>query len=383
MNQGFYDSAVKFIKDLYQSDSVQLHTPVFLGKEKEYLNDCIDTTFVSSVGKYVDRFESGMADFTGAERAVAVVNGTNALMVALRLVGVEADTEVLTQPLTFVATCNAISYLSAYPVFADVDRDTLGLSPHSVAQFLEANAEKTAKGPWNKTTGKRISACLPMHTFGHPVRTRELVQLCKDWSLPVVEDAAESVGSYLGDVHTGLYGDLGVLSFNGNKTITTGGGGMILTNNTELADKAKYLTTTAKRPHQWEFFHDELAYNFRMPNINAALGCAQLEKLPEILADKRETAQEYLAFFQGKGDGNFFVERAGTRSNYWLNCVIMDSKADRDGFLEYSNQNGVMTRPVWRLMYHLPMYREAYRIETPNAQWLEDRIVNIPSGVRR
>lgn len=382
MNREGFAEIIKFIKELYGRDDVPLHVPVFTGNEKEYLADCIDTTFVSSVGKYVDRFEADMASFTGAKRAVAVVNGTNALMVALRLVGVEPDTEVITQPLTFVATCNAIRYLYAHPVFADIDKDTMGLSPKSVDAFLDQNAERRAEGTWNRRTGKRISACLPMHTFGHPVRMRELVDVCAKWNIPVVEDAAESVGSYIGDTHTGLYGDLGVLSFNGNKTITTGGGGMIISNNSELADRAKHLTTTAKRPHKWEFYHDELGYNFRMPNINAALGCAQLEQLPDKLENKRNTAGEYQRFFSKLGNVQFFQEREGTKANYWLNCVLLGSREEREEFLDYSNNNGVMTRPIWNLMYRLPMYENVYRIETPNAEWLEERVVNIPSSVR-
>lgn len=382
MNDKEYKKIVEFIKRLYGQDNVPLHVPVFTKKEKEYLNDCIDSTYVSSVGKYVDRFESDMAVFTGAKRGVAVVNGTNAVMVALRLVGVEMGTEVITQPLTFVATANAIRYLYADPVFVDVDRDTMGLSPESLHYFLNTHAESKVDGVWNKETGKKITACLPMHTFGHPVRIKEIVDICNRWNIPVVEDAAESVGSYVGEIHTGLFGELGVLSFNGNKTMTTGGGGMIITNNDELADKAKHLTTTAKCPHRWDFFHDELGYNFRMPNINAALGCAQLEKLPTYLQNKRETANEYKNFFSKMNSLRFFEERDGTMSNYWLNCVLFGNRDKRNEFLEYSNSSGVMTRPIWTLMYRLPMYRGAFRIPTPTSEWLEDRAVNIPSSVR-
>jgi len=377
-----YSEVVDFIKELYRSDSIPLHAPVFFGNEKKYLNECIDSTFVSSVGKFVDQFEAGIEEFTGAKRAVAAVNGTNALQVALMLVGVSSDTEVITQPLTFIATCNAIRYLYAEPVFIDVDKDTMGLSPDSLSEFLHHNGEKKDAEVFNKVTGRRIAACLPMHTFGHPARIEKIVEICSEWNIPVVEDAAESIGSYSNGLHTGIFGDVGILSFNGNKTITTGGGGMIVTNNQTIADRAKYLTTTAKRPHKWEFFHDQLGYNYRLPNLNAALGCAQLEKISEILNNKRETAEEYKSYFSGCDGIHFVSERESTRSNYWLNCVVLPDKNARDNFLEFTNANGVMTRPIWNLMYRLPIYKDCFRAETPKAEWLEERIVNIPSGVR-
>lgn len=378
-----FKDIVNFIRSIYNSkEFISLHEPRFLGNEKFYLNDCIDSTFVSSVGKFVDTFEKDMAVFSGAKRAVAVVNGTNALQVALRLVGVKENTEVITQPLSFIATCNAIRYLSADPVFVDVDKETMGLSPESLASFLEKYGEKKKDGVYNSHTGRKIAACLPMHTFGHPARIEKIVEVCSEWNIPVVEDAAESLGSYAESTHTGLFGDIGIFSFNGNKTITTGGGGMIVTNNEEYADKAKYLTTTAKKPHKWEFFHDELGYNFRMPNINAALGCAQLEKLPEFLKNKRETAELYQNFFREKTGVDFFSEREGTHVNYWLNCVILGNMGLRNDFLKYTNENGVMTRPIWTLMYRLPMYDNVFRIKTPVAEWLEERVVNIPSSVR-
>lgn len=376
-----FTEVINFIKQLYSQERVLLHEPVFIGNEKKYLNECIDSTFVSSVGKFVDKFENDMALYTGAKRAIAAVNGTNALMAVLRVVGVEPHTEVITQPLSFVATCNAVRYLHADPVFVDVDTDTMGLSPESLEHFLNTHAEKRKDGVWNKTTEKKITACLPMHTFGHPVRIEEVVEICDRWNIPVVEDAAESVGSYVGKAHTGLFGTVGVLSFNGNKTITTGGGGMIITNNEDIGSHLKHLTTTAKVPHKWEFFHDEVGYNFRMPNINAALGCAQLEQLDTLLENKRKTSEAYKRFFRNMDNVDFFEEREGTRSNYWLNAVVLLDRSKRDKFLEETNSNGVMTRPIWNLMYKLPMYKDCFRIETPNAKWLEERVVNIPSGV--
>ena len=377
-----YIEVVAFIKELYGTNDVPLHAPVFCGNEKKYLNECIDSTFVSSVGKFVDQFEKGIAEFTGANRAVAAVNGTNALQVVLMLMGVGPNTEVITQPLTFIATCNAIKYLYAEPVFIDVDMDTMGLSPKSLLKFLDEHGEKRTNGVFNKITGRKIAACLPMHTFGHPARIEHIVEICKKWNIPVVEDAAESIGSYCNNIHTGLFGNAAILSFNGNKTITTGGGGMIITNDIEIADRAKHLTTTAKRPHKWEFFHDQLGYNYRLPNLNAALGCAQLEKIDEILQNKRETAERYKAFFNDNKI-DFFIEREGTRANYWLNSIILQNRIERDAFLEYTNSHGVMTRPIWSLMYRLPMYKDAFRMETPNSEWLEQRVVNIPSGVSR
>ena len=374
---------LNFIKSLYSGkEQVLLHEPVFLGNEKQYLCECIDSTFVSSVGKYVDKFEADIASFTGAAKAVAAVNGTNAIQVALRLAGVDRDCDVITQPMTFIATCNAVSYLGAKNVFVDVDRDTMGMSSKSLESFLEKYGEQKEGFIYNQATGRRIGAIVPMHTFGHPCRIKEIVEIADKWGIPVMEDAAESLGSYVDGVHTGLFGKLGVLSFNGNKTITTGGGGVIVTNETELAAKAKYLTTTAKVPHKWEFFHDELGYNYRMPNINAALGCAQLEKLDFILNNKRETAEKYNNFFETHEEISFVKEREGTVANYWLNCVIMKDRKERDAFLEYTNSNNVMTRPIWTLMYRLPMYEDCFKIETPNAEWLEERVVNIPSSVR-
>lgn len=382
-----YSNVLKFIRELYSTPTgfIPLHAPVFSGNEKAYLNECIDTTFVSSVGKFVDMFELEMATFTGSTKAVSCVNGTNALHLALKLVGVEPETEVLTQPLTFIATANAISYCGAKPVFIDVDMDTLGLSPVALMKWLEENTEVPAKGqsPINKTTAKRITACVPMHTFGHPCRIEEIVEICNTYNIPVVEDAAESLGSYYKGKHTGNFGKVGVLSFNGNKVLTTGGGGMLLFNDEQLAARAKHLTTQAKVPHPWEFNHDAVGFNYRMPNINAALGLAQLEQLSKFLESKRNIAEAYKLFFSEfkSVDINFVVEPTNSKSNYWLNSVLLGSKGERDEFLRYSNENGVMTRPVWTLMNKLPMFSDAQCGDLKNAEHIEDRLVNLPSSV--
>lgn len=364
------------------NDFVPLSVPVFMGNEKRYLNDCIDSTFVSSVGAFVDRFEKDMAAYTGANKAVVCVSGTNALHMALMLVGVERDDEVITQALTFIATCNAISYIGAHPVFVDVDRSTMGMSPDALRNWLSAHAELREGVCYNKQTGRRIKACIPMHTFGHPVRIDEIVTICEEYHIELVEDAAESIGSYYKDQHTGTFGKVGAISFNGNKTITTGGGGMLLFNDEELAARAKHLTTQAKVPHRWEFRHDEIGYNYRMPNINAALGCAQLEKIDDFIESKRATADAYKAFFATIDGVELFVEPADCRSNYWLNAVILPDKAAQIAFLEYTNDHGVMTRPIWELMNRLPMFEHCQHDGLENTIWFADRVVNIPSSVR-
>ncbi|MBI9100070.1 MAG: LegC family aminotransferase [Spirochaetaceae bacterium] len=378
-----YKNVVDFIRTLYKTDDfIPLHAPVFYGNEKKYLNDCIDSTFVSSVGKYVDLFENRIADFTGAKKAIAVVNGTSALHAALRLVGVQNGDEVITQPLTFIATCNAISYCGASPVFVDVDIDTMGLSPKSLSFFLDENCEKRHGKIINIKTGNRVSACVPMHTFGHPVRIKEIADICQTWHIPLIEDAAESLGSYAGDTHTGLFGKCGILSFNGNKTITTGAGGMIITNDEEFGNLAKHITTTAKVPHEWEFNHDMIGFNYRMPNLNAALGCAQLETLPTILETKRVIAEQYSNFFKEMGI-DFIQERASVKANYWLNAVKMESAEERNAFLQYTNSQGIMTRPIWTLMNKLNMFKDCFIGNLDNSHYLEERILNIPSGVNR
>lgn len=378
-----YEKTINFIKDLYgNQEFTPLSVPKFIGNEKKYLNECIDTTFVSSVGKFVDRFENDMATYTGAKRAVVCVSGTNALHMALKLAGVERDDEVLTQALTFIATCNAISYTGAHPVFIDVDRSTMGLSPDALKAWLFQNAEIRNGQCHNKGTGRRIKACVPMHTFGHPVRIEELANICAEWHIELVEDAAESVGSKYKGKHTGLFGKVGALSFNGNKTITTGGGGMLLFMDEELGALAKHLTTQAKVPHRWEFKHDHIGYNYRMPNINAALGCAQLEHLDEYIADKRATAAAYAEFFKNVDDIEFFTEPEGSFSNYWLNVVILKDHEAQLNFLQETNDNGVMTRPIWELMNRLPMFEHCQHDSLENTIWFADRVVNIPSSVR-
>ena len=378
-----YSKVTEYIHTLYGTDSfVPLSVPVFNGNEKKYLEECIDTTFVSSVGKFVDHFEEMVAEYTGAKKAVVCVSGTNALHMAMILVGVERDDEVITQALTFIATCNAISYIGAHPVFIDVDRDTMGLSPVAVQKWLDNNAELREGVCYNKATGRRIKSCVPMHTFGHPVHLDELVEVCKNWNIELVEDAAESIGSFYKGKHTGTFGKVGAISFNGNKTITTGGGGMLLFNDEELAKHAKHLTTQAKVPHRWEFRHDHIGYNYRMPNINAALGCAQMENLEKFVLNKRETAAKYAEFFKDIEDIEFFVEPENTRSNYWLSTVILKDKAAQQEFLQQTNDHGVMTRPIWELMNRLPMFEHCQNDGLENTIWFADRVVNIPSSVR-
>ena len=377
-----YQKIVDYIKNLYGQDFVPLSVPQFIGNEKKYLNECIDTTFVSSVGKFVDRFEVDMAAYTGAKRAVVCVSGTNALHMAMMLAGVERDDEVLTQALTFIATCNAISYTGAHPVFIDVDKQTMGLSPDAVKAWLVAHAELKNGLCYNKQTGRRVKACVPMHTFGHPVRIEELADICAEWHLELIEDAAESIGSRYKGKHTGLFGKVGVLSFNGNKTITTGGGGMLLFNDEALGDLAKHLTTQAKVPHRWEFRHDHIGYNYRMPNINAALGCAQLEHLDEYVADKRATAAAYAEYFSQVDDIQLFTEPENCFSNYWLNAVILKDHEAQQEFLQYTNDHGVMTRPIWELMSRLPMFGHCQHDDLENTIFFADRVVNIPSSVR-
>ncbi|MBN0979048.1 MULTISPECIES: LegC family aminotransferase [Pseudomonas] len=375
------DSLVKFVREQYRTNEfIPLHAPVFGGNEKRYVLETVDSTFVSSVGAFVDRFEREMEAYTGSPRAVATVNGTAALHVALMLAGVKSGDLVLTQPLTFVATCNAIAYCGAEPVFIDVDKHTLGLSPVALERWLQEHAYLDVDGVCRvKSSDRVLRACLPMHTFGHPVELDSLIEVCGCWGLALVEDAAESLGSLYKGRHTGTFGCVGTLSFNGNKTITTGGGGMILANEA-LGGRAKHLTTTAKKAHAYEYVHDEVGYNYRLPNLNAALGCAQLEQLDSFIAAKRILAGRYQAFFEGS-QFQFVVEPQGCRSNYWLNAVICENLMQRDELLAFSNQAGVMTRPIWKLMSHLPAYSKSLQGDLSNALWLEERVVNIPSSV--
>ncbi len=372
---------VDFIKQTFKTEEfIPLHEPRFIGNEKKYLNDCIDSTFVSSVGKYVDSFEIEFAKTVGAKYAIATVNGTAALHISLILADVKKDDEVITQPLTFIATCNAISYIGAKPVFVDVDLDSMGLSPDALKAFLEKNCEIKSNRCINKTTGKTIKACVPMHTFGHSCRIVEIKEICDAWHIALVEDAAESLGSYYKDKHTGTFGKLGAFSFNGNKIITSGGGGVIVTDDEVLAKRAKHITTTAKIPHPYEYVHDEIGYNYRMPNLNAALLVAQLEQLNGFLKSKRGLAQKYKEFFS-KNEIRFIEEPKDSKSNYWLQAILLKDKKQRDEFLEFTNKNGVMSRPIWRLMNELEMFKDSQCDDLKNAKYLEERVVNIPSSV--
>ena len=376
-----YQDTISFIRQLYKTDQfISLHAPRFIGNEKQYLNECIDSTFVSSVGKYVDQFEEMIAAYTGAKYAVATVNGTSALHIALLLSGVKADDEVITQPLTFIATCNAINYCNASPIFVDVDKETMGLSPDSLKAFLNKNCIIRDGECINKVSGKVIRACVPMHTFGHPCRIDEIQNICEQYNIALVEDSAESLGSYYKGRHTGTFSRLSAFSFNGNKIITSGGGGCIITDNEQLACRAKHITTTAKVPHKWEYMHDEIGFNYRMPNLNAALLVAQLEKLDYFIDSKRELTEIYKQHFLSSG-ASLYTEPDGARSNYWLQAVILSDVEERNLFLSETNTNGVMTRPIWKLMNKLEMFSGCQCGSLVNAAWLEDRVVNIPSSV--
>lgn len=375
---------IAFVRKVFNEPAgfIPLHAPYFGGNEKAYVTDTIDSTFVSSVGAYVTRFEEMMKEITGAKHAIATVNGTTALHLALIMAGLKPGEEVITQSLTFVATANAVTHAGGIPVFLDVDRQTLGLSPDAVAAFLEENATLDDHGACiNKTTGRRIAACVPMHTFGFPVVIDKLAEVCAKWNIPVVEDAAESLGSYYKGKHTGTFGLLGTFSFNGNKTVTCGGGGAIVTNDDNIAHMTKHLSTTAKIPHAWEFVHDAVAYNYRMPNINAALACAQLEQLSAFIANKRELSGLYQDFFH-RSPFTFVGEQPDSKANYWLNTVIFPDHEQQQAFLAESNAAKVMTRPIWQLMNKLPMYAGCQTDRLEQASWLEQRVVNLPSSIR-
>jgi len=377
-----YRDIIDYIRRLYESeDFIPLHAPVFIGNEKKYLNNCIDSTFVSYVGEYVNKFEGLCSAYTGSQNAIATVNGTAALQIALLMVGVDENHEVITQPLTFVATVNAIRHANAYPIFVDVNKTTLGLSPEKLQDFLKSNTELKNGKCFNKVTNRIIKACIPVHTFGHPCEIDKIVEICNTYNIIVVEDAAESLGSFYKNKHTGTFGKVAILSFNGNKTITTGGGGMILTDDKNIAEKARHITTTAKLPHKWEYNHDMVAYNYRMPNTNAAIGCAQMEQIDKFIKIKRKIAQDYSNFCETNGY-NFINEPEQARSNFWLNSIILEDYDQRNDFLKYSNDNGVMTRPAWNLMNTLEMFKDYPSGNLENAQWLADRIVNLPSSVK-
>jgi perosamine synthetase len=377
-----FSELVAYIKSQFDNKKfIPLHEPRFLGNEKKYVADCIESTYVSSVGAYVDKLELMMSYISGTMKSIAVVNGTSGLQVALRLVGVKAGDEIITQALTFIATINAIIYNGASPIFIDVDLDTMGLSPSAVQEFLEEFGELRDGVCYNKKTNKKISACMPMHTFGFPVHLNELLNVCNKWNIPIVEDAAEAIGSEYHSKPTGGFGKLGVFSLNGNKIVTSGGGGVLVTNDIELGNRAKHLTTTAKIPHPYEFVHDDVGYNFRMPNLNAALACAQLEQLDFFLENKRALAKMYQSFFASKGI-SFRSQLPGTKANYWLMCLELENRRDRDLFLRDTNKNGVMTRPIWQLAFKMPVYSNYQKDSQQNAVFLEERIVNIPSSVR-
>jgi perosamine synthetase len=376
-----FEDVVVFIQEIYKTTGfIPLHEPRFIGNEKKYLNECIDSTFVSSVGKFVGEFEEKISGYTGSKYAIATNSGTSALHVSLILANVERGNEVITQPLTFVATCNAISYCGAQPIFIDVDRDTMGLSPSSLKEFLKNNAEIKDNQCFNKKTGKVIKACVPMHTFGHPCRIDKIKEICDQYYIVLIEDAAESLGSFYKGQSTGTFGKIGVISFNGNKIITGGGGGCIVTNDGSLAKKAKHLTATAKVAHKWNFYHNMVGYNYRMPNLNAALLVAQLENIDSFLVKKYELSTMYAKFFNGS-NYKFVKEPKDGKSNYWLNSVILNNKQQRDEFLNETHFQNVMTRPIWTLMNKLPMFKEAQCGDLTNSEWLEERVVNIPSSV--
>ncbi|EFE6851328.1 aminotransferase DegT [Escherichia coli] len=373
-------SIIEFVRDVYKTDEfIPLHAPVFNGNEKKYVLDTLDSTFVSSVGKYVDDFERKMESYTGTARAVATVNGTAALSAALYLAGVKRGDLVITQALTFIATCNALYHLGAEPVFTDVSPVSMGLCPVALDNWLSENTELTEKGCVHRKTRQVVRAVVPMHTFGHPVELDELITVCQKWHIALVEDAAESLGSFYKGKHTGTLGDYGALSFNGNKIITTGGGGMVLCRSSEAGVRAKHVTTTAKVPHPYEFYHDEPGFNYRMPNLNAALGCGQMERLDSFLKQKRELAQRYEAFFAGS-EFRFVKEPEYAQSNYWLNAIICENLDARDAMLVQMNEAKVMVRPIWKLMHRLPMFEHAMRDDLKNSEQIEARLINIPSS---
>ena len=377
-----FEKFVSFVQSLYQTkDFIPLHEPRFWGREKKLLADCIDSTFVSSVGKYVDQFENEIKKYTGSRNAIVVVNGTQALFIALKLSGAQDNTEVITQSLTFVATANAIHYTGANPIFIDVDKDTMGLSPIALKAFLQENSYKKDGTCWNKNTHKQIVACVPMHTLGHPCKIKEIKQICDEHKLILVEDAAESLGSLYQEQHTGTFGTFGIFSFNGNKIITTGGGGAIITDDSELAKRAKHLTTTAKVDHPWEFNHDQIGYNSRLPNLNAALGVAQLEQLPSFLKKKKMLAEKYESFFKTKNI-DFVKQPKEALANYWLNSILLENQQQRDSFLEYTNSKNVMTRGLWTPMHLLPMFKDCQQDDLANTDFLYKRLVCLPSSIQ-
>jgi len=382
-NSKTYNELISLVRSYYDIPEafIPLHEPRFVGNDRKYVMDAIDSTFVSSVGKYVDRFEEMVRDYTGAKYAIATTNGTSALHMSLILAGVKKDELVITQALSFIATCNAINYLHAEPVFVDIDLNTLGLSCDALEEFLKNECEIKGADCYHKKSGKRIGAVVPMHTFGHPVEIDRMVEICARYNVPLVEDAAESIGSKYKNQHTGTFGLLGAFSYNGNKTITCGGGGVIITNDEKLAKLGKHLTTQAKVPHQWDFVHDQIGYNYRLPNLNAALACAQMEMLDEFIAKKRELAATYIDFFANT-DLQFIKEHKDAYANYWLNCILVKDREERDEFLKFTNDHKMMTRPAWALMNKLEMFKDCYQDHLSNSNYIEDRLINISSSVK-
>ena len=382
-NHDFTDAFMAMVREVFSTNQfIPLHAPRFMGCEKELILKTLESTFVSSVGECVEQFEEDIAQYTGAQFAIAVSSGTAALHTALHAVGVVRNDEVITSPLTFVATCNAISYCGARPVFVDVDLDTLSLSPKSLAQFLDQHAELQTDGLcWNRSSGKVIRACVPVHNLGHPARAKEIAAVCERYNIAVIEDAAESLGSLSDEQHTGRVGLIGILSFNGNKIITTGGGGALITDDAVLARRLKHLTTTAKQPHPWLFRHDEIGFNYRLPNLNAALGVAQMAQLDDFVAKKRKLAKYYATWLDQWPQATIVSEPTGARSNYWLNAMLLQDCETRDSFLCRTNERGIMTRPMWTPMHTLPMYQNCQRSSLDNAELIENTLVNIPSSV--
>ena len=370
------------IRSVIGNGKVILHEPVFDGNEEKYVHECVSTGWVSSVGAFVDRFEEMLRELTGAKSAVAVSNGTSALFVALRLCGIQPNDEVLIPDLTFVATANAVSHCHAVPHLVDCEDENLGIDPVRLDEYLSEITVRSGNETINQKTGRRIAALIPMHCFGHPSKIEALVELAKKYSIKVVEDAAESVGSYVKGQHTGTMGDVGVFSFNGNKIVTTGGGGAIVTDNEELGKQAKHITTTAKVPHSWEYYHDQVGFNFRMPNLNAALGCAQLESIERFLNSKRKLAESYERAFADLDCVEFVKEPVDCRSNYWLNAIILNEELvdQHQAVLKSTNESGIMTRPAWKLMHQLPMYRDCPSMDFNVAESIQSRLINIPSG---
>ena len=374
------DDLINFIRDIYRKkDVIALHEPAFTGKEKDYINEVIDSTFVSSVGRFVNDFEAQVKIYTGAKKTVSTMNGTAALHASLYAIGVGINDLVITQSLTFVATCNTIAHLGAEPILLDISKKSLGLCPKALENFLKHNADVDNNICVHRKTGKKIKAVVPMHTFGHPVELDEIVALCSNWKLQLIEDAAESLGSFYKKQHTGTFGIYGAVSFNGNKIITTGGGGMVLCQDKDLGENLKHLTTTAKVPHPYEFVHDKIGFNFRMTNLNAALGCAQMQKLDLYLSQKRKLAKKYQSFFSGS-DYKFVDEPSYAKSNYWLNSIICPTKKSRDELIKQTNIGGIMTRPIWRPMHQLPAFKSCLRGDLSLTEKLGPRIVNLPSS---